>query len=198
MTLSRRSFMSSALVAAAAASVPGLSLAQSDVLRYDVPRRMLPARVATPAGLAPGEIHIVPDAFMLFHTRHDGTSIRYRVGVARPSLYEAGRYYVGAKREWPSWTPTAEMIAREPETYAQYQGRSVPGGVDNPLGARALYLFERGRGDTFLRIHGTHFPDTIGYAVSNGCARLVNDQVAHLYARVPMGTPVTLHPMRRG
>ena len=85
------------------------------------------------------------------------------------------------------------MIAREPERFEQFKD-GVPGGPDNPLGARALYLFEPGRGDTFLRIHGTNAPETIGSAVSNGCARLTNEYVVDLYDRTPTQTKVYLYP----
>lgn len=153
----------------------------------------LPVEVPIREGIAAGEIHVVPDTFMLYWTLPGGRAIRYMVGIGRPGLYEAGEFYVGAKKEWPSWTPTPEMIERDPESYAQFAD-GVPGGVDNPLGARALYLFQPGRGDTFLRIHGTDAPATIGTAVSNGCARLVNDQVVDLYNRVPLDTRVVLYP----
>jgi len=125
-----------------------------------------------------------------------GRAIRYTVGVGRTDLYEAGTFYVGAKKEWPSWTPTPGMIARQPEQYAKF-ANGMPGGVNNPLGARALYLFTPERGDTFLRIHGTSDPRTISAAVSNGCARLVNQHVIELYNRVPMGTRVVLNPKTR-
>ena len=85
------------------------------------------------------------------------------------------------------------MIDREPEKYAKYKD-GMPGGIDNPLGARALYLFTPERGDTFLRIHGTNDPDTLGRRVSNGCARLVNSQIIELYDQVPMDTRVVLYP----
>jgi lipoprotein-anchoring transpeptidase ErfK/SrfK len=86
------------------------------------------------------------------------------------------------------------MIRREPDRYTQFAD-GVPGGLKNPLGARALYLFQPGRGDTYLRIHGTNDPSTLARRVSNGCARLVNDQVIDLYNRVPMETRVVLHPI---
>jgi lipoprotein-anchoring transpeptidase ErfK/SrfK len=86
------------------------------------------------------------------------------------------------------------MVEREPELYAEYAEEGMPGGPGNPLGARALYLFTEDRGDTYLRIHGTDRPDTIGAAVSNGCARLVNEQIIDLYDRVPMGTTIYLYP----
>ncbi|UWQ21197.1 L,D-transpeptidase [Jannaschia sp. W003] len=190
--LTRRRF---ALTAAAALSATA-ARAQVTVPRYDVPAEMLPRRVRLDTALPPGEVHVFPDSFRLYWTQADGTAIRYFVGVGKPGLYEAGRFYVGAKKTLPSWMPTPGMIEREPELYGPYEGVGLPGALDNPLGAAALYLFAPGRGDTFLRIHGTHEPHTIGTAVSNGCARLVNDQMMDLYARVPMDTPVTLHPRR--
>jgi lipoprotein-anchoring transpeptidase ErfK/SrfK len=129
--------------------------------------------VTIPAGAAPYEIHVVPGQFALFWTQPNNTAIRYTVGIGRPGLYEAGEFYVGAKKEWPSWTPTPGMLRREPQKYGPLRN-GMPGGLSNPLGARALYLFQPGRGDTFLRVHGTNDPTTIGRAVSNGCARLVN------------------------
>jgi lipoprotein-anchoring transpeptidase ErfK/SrfK len=121
-------------------------------------------------------------------------AIRYAVGIARSGLYEPGTYHVGAKKEWPSWTPTPDMVERDPETYGPYAETGMPGGPDNPLGARALYLFTPERGDTFMRIHGTNAPETIGTAVSNGCVRLVNEHVVDLYERVPLDAPVILYP----
>lgn len=141
---------------------------------------------------APGEIHVLPDDFHLYWTMPEGRAIRYSIGVAMPGLYEAGTFFVGAKKEWPSWTPTAEMIERFPE-YAEWE-EGMPGGPGNPLGARALYLFDERRGDTFLRIHGTNNPRTIGRRVSNGCARLTNGYIVDLYERVPLRSRVVLHP----
>ena len=154
-----------------------------------------PVLVRVRAELAPGEIHVLPDAFMLYWTMPGGQAMRYRVGVGRPGLYESGEFFVGAKKEWPSWTPTPDMIEREPERFEQWKD-GMPGGPDNPLGARALYLFEPGRGDTFLRIHGTNAPGTIGTAVSNGCARLINPEIIDLYGRVPLKARVVLYPKR--
>ncbi|MCK0167640.1 L,D-transpeptidase [Jannaschia sp. S6380] len=153
----------------------------------------LPVEVRTREDVAPNELHVVPDTFMLYWTMPGGRAMRYMAGIGRPGLYEPGEFYVGAKKEWPSWTPTQAMIEREPESYKQFED-GVPGGPNNPLGARALYLFQPGRGDTFLRIHGTNAPNTIGRAVSNGCARLVNDQIIDLYERVPLKSRVVLHP----
>ena len=124
---------------------------------------------------------------------NDGLAIRYGIGVGRAGLYHSGVFTVARKAEWPSWRPTNAMIRREPERYAQFAD-GVPGGVNNPLGARALYLYDDEGRDTYLRIHGTNAPSTIGSAVSNGCARLVNDHVVDLYGRVQIGAKVTLHP----
>nr|WP_037371301.1 L,D-transpeptidase [Salipiger mucosus] len=146
--------------------------------------------------LPPYEVHVFPDSFRLYWTLPDSFAWTYPIRVGRDDLYESGQYYVGAKKEWPSWTPTPGMIEREPEKYEKYADEGMPGGPGNPLGARALYLFTEDRGDTFLRIHGTDDPDTIGRAVSNGCAGLVNDHMVSLYKQVPMDTRVVLYPKR--
>nr|WP_246107421.1 L,D-transpeptidase [Puniceibacterium confluentis] len=154
---------------------------------------MEPRLVTLDAGVPAGEIHVVPDRFELYWTMPDAQAWLYKIRVGREGLYESGRFYVGAKKEWPSWTPTPDMIAREPEKYEQHKD-GMEGGPNNPLGARALYLFQEGRGDTFLRIHGTNDPSTIGRAVSNGCAGLTNDHIRHLYDRVPLESTVFLYP----
>ena len=175
------------IMGGAALSLFGSSQAMAQAIRPD----FLPVEVAIRPDIAPGELHVLPDSFMLFWTMPGGRAMRYMVGIGRPGLYESGEFYVGAKKEWPSWTPTQSMIERNP-AYKQWED-GQPGGPNNPLGARALYLFVPGRGDTFLRIHGTNAPGTIGTAVSNGCARLVNDQAVDLYNRVPMKSRVVLH-----
>ncbi|SDF35881.1 L,D-transpeptidase [Limimaricola pyoseonensis] len=159
---------------------------------FGLPERFRPQLVNVPASMPPGQLHVDPNRFALYWTLEGGKAMRYGVGVGRDDLYEAGTFTVGAKKEWPSWTPTPDMIEREPEKYKQYED-GMPGGPDNPLGARALYLFD-GTRDTFLRIHGTNAPTTIGTAVSNGCARLVNDHMIDLYNRVPLETTVFLYP----
>jgi len=110
----------------------------------------------------------------------EGRALRYAIAVGREGFGFTGRFPVSAKREWPSWTPTAEMHARQPGLPA-----TVPGGPNNPLGARALYL-----GDTLYRIHGTNEPWTIGTDVSSGCIRMTNADVTDLYARVAVGAQV--------
>ncbi|MBZ0229326.1 MAG: L,D-transpeptidase, partial [Bauldia sp.] len=112
------------------------------------------------------------------------------VGVGRAGLVFRGEAVVGRKAEWPSWRPIDNMIRRSPAKYARYAG-GVPGGPNNPLGARALYLYRDNR-DTMYRIHGTNEPQSIGRSVSNGCIRMINDHVIELYDQVPVGTPVTV------
>jgi len=116
-------------------------------------------------------------------TQDDGTTISYPVGTARPGFGWQGTLIVTRKAEWPSWTPPADMRRRRPDIPAH-----MLGGLDNPLGARALYL-----GNTLYRIHGSNDPDTIGEDVSSGCIRMTNDDVIDLYDRVPVGTVVVVH-----
>ena len=159
-----------------------------------LPQELLPREVNMPDGYVPGEIHVDPNQFALFWTLPNNRAIRYTVGIGREGLYEPGEFYVAGKRKWPMWTPTPAMIKRNPEKYAQF-AKGVPGGLKNPLGARALYLFQPKRGDTYLRIHGTIDPLSIGKRVSNGCARLTNNQIVELYERVPVETRVVLNPI---
>ena len=115
--------------------------------------------------------------------------MRYGVGLGREGFGWDGRARIPFKRAWPTWTPPAEMIAREPEL-EKYRDGMEPG-LDNPLGARALYLFE-GRVDTLYRLHGTQEAYSIGRAVSSGCVRLLNQDIIDLYDRVPNGTEVVV------
>ncbi len=105
----------------------------------------------------------------------------------RSLTLHSGTATVGHKAEWPSWTPTANMMKRKPRLVQYASG--VPGGPENPLGARALYLYRGGR-DTMFRLHGTNEPWSIGQAMSSGCVRLLNDDITHLYDRTPVGTTV--------
>jgi len=193
--LNRRHFLASGLAAGSLGLSPALSpaFAHKAGAKYKLPEKYMPREVRTWGKfLPPGEIHVFPDKYWLYWTLPFGRAIRYSVGVGRDNLYHSGTFYVGAKKEWPEWTPTPDMIKRQPSKYARYAD-GMKGGINNPLGARALYLYTREQGDTFLRIHGTNNPRTIGVDVSNGCARLVNDQVKELYDRVPVGTKVVLY-----
>jgi lipoprotein-anchoring transpeptidase ErfK/SrfK len=116
-----------------------------------------------------------------------GRARRYGVSVGKAGLAFRGSAKIARKAKWPRWTPTKSMIAREPK-YAKYAD-GMPGGRNNPLGARALYLYKNGR-DTYYRIHGTNQPWSIGRSVSNGCIRMLNQHVTELYNLVPVGTRV--------
>jgi lipoprotein-anchoring transpeptidase ErfK/SrfK len=131
---------------------------------------------------APGTIIVVTAERHLYLVQGNGRAIRYGIGVGREGFQWQGLVNITRKAEWPDWTPPPEMIARQP-----YLPRFMAGGPGNPLGARAMYL-----GTTVYRIHGTNRPDTIGTAVSSGCFRLVNADVADLYERVPVGTKVII------
>lgn len=134
-----------------------------------------------------GTIIIDPDNRFLYYVIEQGQAIRYGVGVGRAGFAWAGSATVGMKRRWPRWVPPRSMVDRDPNARRWVNGQ--PGGPDNPLGARALYLFANGA-DTLYRIHGTNEPQSIGKAVSSGCIRLLNEDIAHLFDLVEIGTPV--------
>jgi lipoprotein-anchoring transpeptidase ErfK/SrfK len=131
-------------------------------------------------GYAPGTIYINTAERRLYLVLGNGQAIRYGIGVGRDGFRWSGTHRITAKKEWPSWTPPAQMLRRRPDL-----PRHMVGGVDNPLGARAMYL-----GSTLYRIHGSNEPETIGQAVSSGCFRMTNEDVTDLYSRVPVGTTV--------
>ena len=112
------------------------------------------------------------------------------LAVGREGLQFKGTASIGDKQEWPRWIPTLDMQKREPKHYGQYKD-GMPGGLSNPLGARAMYVYQ-GKRDTHIRIHGTIQPSSIGTSASNGCFRMYNDQVMDLYRRVKIGTPVVV------
>lgn len=138
----------------------------------------------------PGTIVIDTANRFLFLVQENGKAMRYGIGVGKAGLEFEGTARVARKAQWPRWTPTQGMIAREPDRYAQYAGGMEPG-LTNPLGPRALYLFEGDR-DTLYRIHGTSEPWSIGLAVSSGCIRLFNQDIIDLYNRVAINTPVVV------
>ena len=159
---------------------------------WGIESRFLPARVEANAGLSAGDIHVDAVARYLYHIQDDGTAMRYGVAIGRGDLYEPGSYTIGRKARWPSWTPTANMIEREPGVYEQFAD-GMPGGPENPLGARALYLYV-GQRDTYLRIHGTPQPWSIGRRASSGCVRMVMAHIIDLYDNVETGVTATLYP----
>lgn len=180
----RRLFLASA---AAAACFPAVASAapSADILR--------PTEVTFSPQYQPGEIVILPRSYFLYHVTAPGKAMRYGIAVARPGLGFTGTAEIRRKVEWPTWRPTPEMIERDPGSYGKFKGNNdrMPGGPGNPLGARALYLYQNGQ-DTYIRIHGTIQPDSIGHAASSGCFRMRNEDVINLYELVPIGTRVTV------
>ncbi|WP_353644962.1 L,D-transpeptidase [Mesorhizobium sp. WSM2239] len=154
---------------------------------YRVDPRYRRQRVRYDGGEAPGTIVVNTSEYYLYSIEDGGWATRYGVGVGEQGLTLKGQARIGHKAVWPSWTPTANMMRRKPRL-VQYAG-GVPGGPNNPLGARALYLYRGGR-DTMFRIHGTNEPWSIGTSVSSGCIRLTNDDIIDLYERTPVGTTV--------
>jgi lipoprotein-anchoring transpeptidase ErfK/SrfK len=152
---------------------------------YDGNRREV---VAYAGDEAPGTIVVDTHARKLYLVEEGGMATRYPIAVGREGLSFRGAGVVGRKAEWPYWQPTANMIRTRPDLYAAYAG-GLPGGLENPLGARALYLY-RGGSDTKFRIHGTSDSASIGHATSAGCIRLFNQDIIDLYNRVPSGTRV--------
>jgi lipoprotein-anchoring transpeptidase ErfK/SrfK len=131
---------------------------------------------------APGTIFINTAERRLYLILPNGQALRYGIGVGRDGFRWSGVHRISAKKEWPSWTPPSQMLARRPDL-----PRHMEGGIDNPLGARAIYL-----GSTLYRIHGSNEPETIGQAVSSGCFRMTNEDVTDLYGRVSVGTTVVV------
>lgn len=148
--------------------------------------------VANPTGERPGVLVVDTANHFLYLTYEGGQAMRYGVGLGRQGFEWAGRGVIQYKRQWPRWTPPDEMVARQPELepYSIANGGMEPG-LTNPLGARALYIFQNGV-DTLYRIHGSPEWWTIGKSVSSGCVRMINQDVVDLYNRVPNGTPVVV------
>lgn len=212
--LNRRSALLAAALAAAAFA-PRFALAQVQevdpqelyrqvrgepfpVKAVDVNRlnpRYLRSLVEYPTDQPPGTIIVDPAKHFLYLVLGDGQAVRYGVGVGREGFSWSGSAEIGAKREWPDWYPPKEMFARQPEIVSAMSklqsGLGMHGGPDNPLGARAMYLYKDGK-DTLFRIHGTIEPYTIGKNVSSGCIRMMNQDVLDLYSRVGVGTKVVV------
>jgi lipoprotein-anchoring transpeptidase ErfK/SrfK len=151
--------------------------------RSGATRRM----VLDPTGQPSGAITVNTRARKLYLSLGGGRAMEYGIGVGRRGFEWRGVANVGRKASWPGWTPPPEMLRRRPDL-----PRHMNGGIENPLGARALYLYRDGK-DTMFRIHGTNEPDTIGQAVSSGCIRMMNADVIDLYQRVGTGTRVVVN-----
>ena len=143
--------------------------------------------VSDPTGQSAGAITVDTRSRRLYLSLGGGQAMAYGIGVGRRGFEWRGVAHVGRKASWPGWTPPPEMLRRRPDL-----PRHMNGGMDNPLGARALYLYRGGK-DTMFRIHGTNEPDTIGQAVSSGCIRMMNADVIDLYQRVGTGTKVVVN-----
>ena len=137
----------------------------------------------------PGTIVVDPYAKFLYLVQEGGFAMRYGVGVGRDGFGWAGTADIRRKAQWPTWTPPSAMVARQPQLMKYREGMAA--GIENPLGARALYLFQNGK-DTLFRIHGTNEPESIGKNVSSGCIRLLNQDVIDLFDRVPVGSKVVV------
>ncbi len=136
-----------------------------------------------------GTIVVIPQERLLYHVLGNGSAVRYGVGVGRQGFAWSGEAVVGMKRRWPRWLPPIEMTYRDVKAANWING--MPGGPNNPLGARALYLYANNV-DTLYRIHGTNEPNTIGKAMSSGCIRMLNQDVTELHRVVPVGTRVVV------
>ena len=168
--------------------IPGLRPSQ-------VKSAFLRAEVPYDTAEAPGTLVVDPQSRYLYLVQEGGWATRYGVGVGRSGFGWSGIATIGDKQEWPDWYPPREMLARQPELLDHMSdlqgGIGMPGGPGNPLGARALYLWQ-GRKDTLYRIHGTVEPWTIGTRVSSGCIRMINQDVIDLYDQTALGTRVVV------
>src|SRR4051794_22137885 len=143
---------------------------------------------------APGTIIVDPGRFYVYRIEGDGNATRYGANVGRDGFLWSGEAYVGRKAEWPVWTPPKEMIERQPEA-GKYAG-GLPGGLDNPLGARTLYLYQNGV-YTLYTIYSTRVAKSIGTGLTSGCTGLLTQDMLHLYSRTPVGTKVVVLPASR-
>ena len=142
-------------------------------------------RVKDPTGEPAGTVVVDTASRFLYHVGNDGMAMRYGVGIGRDGYAWSGRAHIAYKRAWPKWTPPSEMIARQPELEPYRHG--MPPGIDNPLGARTLYIHQ-GNVDTIYRIHGNPDERSIGQAVSSGCVRLLQQDIIHLHDAVKTGS----------
>lgn len=202
MTISRRIFLIGLPLVAAGCTTGEFRSDYHNYAAVPHPRFPLPAlspekikpelrrrEVKYDGNYKPGTVVVDTPERRLYYVLGDQRAIRYGIGVGREGLALRGGATVGRKAEWPGWTPTDNMIRRDPRNQ-RYAG-GVPGGLSNPLGARALYLYRGGR-DTMFRIHGTNQPQSIGLAMSSGCIRMLNHDIIDLYERVPAGANVVV------
>ncbi|PRH89384.1 hypothetical protein C5L14_02015 [Labrys okinawensis] len=211
--VSRRSFLVGsaavglgALGLAGCATSGGMSRAEAARLYAAVPEEKFPIpavdvskidpkyyrrKVQYPSKEAAGTIIVDPSKYYVYRIEGDGIATRYGANVGRQGFLWHGEAYVGRKAEWPVWTPPREMIARQPEA-AKYAG-GMPPGLNNPLGARTLYLYQNGK-YTLYTIYSTIIPQSIGSGVTSGCTGLLTQDMLHLYGQTPVGTKVVVLP----
>jgi len=207
MSISRRGFLLgvSALLAGCATNGTSDHANYSDRMEEKFPLKAMPLDKIKPELRRQEVVYVTPHAAgtvvvdtperRLYYVLGNGRAMRYGIGVGRQGYSLAGSAYIGRKAEWPTWTPTPNMIRRDPKKNLKYAG-GVPGGLNNPLGARAIYLYQGGN-DTMFRIHGTNQPWSIGQAMSSGCVRMLNHDVIDLYERVKTGGRVHVIQGRR-
>jgi lipoprotein-anchoring transpeptidase ErfK/SrfK len=194
--LSRRAFVASTLAAAALRPASAFAEAEPFPVRAsdakEVPYKFRRQEVEFNTNEQPGTIVVDPRRRFLFHVQGGGKAIRYGASVGKAGRTWSGQAVIKRKEKWPTWTPTPEHIAEFPKL-VKYLPNGMPGGLDNPMGARALYLYQ-GDVDTIYRIHGTHSPKLIGQKKTAGCFGLLNIDIIHLYDQVPLGTRVVVLP----
>lgn len=210
--LSRRSFMLGSAVSlgalglAGCATTDGLSSMEAAALYGPAPDKKFPIPAADISKVdpkfyrrtvrydskeAPGTIIVDPKNYYVYRIEGEGNATRYGANVGREGFLWSGDAYVGRKAEWPTWTPPREMIKRQPE--AAKWARGMPGGPENPLGARTLYLYQNGR-YTLYTIYASNDPETIGTNLTSGCTGLITQDMIDLYDRTPVKTKVVVLP----
>ena len=184
----------------------GISLAEAEKIYGAMPDEKFPIPAADVSKVDPkyfrqtlryeskeavGTIIVDPANFYVYRIEEDGAATRYGANVGRDGFRWSGDAYVGRKSEWATWTPPKEMIKRQPEA-AKY-ARGMPGGLENPLGARTLHLYQNGA-YTLYTIYATSDPETIGSGITSGCVGLLSQDMIHLYSRTPVKTKVVVLP----
>ncbi|WP_293853809.1 L,D-transpeptidase [uncultured Alsobacter sp.] len=211
-SLDRRSFVFGsaaglgALGLAGCTTIDGMTTAEAEKVYGPLPQEKFPVPAVDVTKLdrkyyrrtvrydskeAPGTIIVDPGNYYVYRIEEDGMATRYGANVGRDGFRWSGDAYIGRKAEWPIWTPPAEMIKRQPEA-AKYAGGMAPG-LDNPLGARTLYLYQNNR-YTLYTIYSTSDPETIGNGITSGCVGLLTQDMMHLYEQTPVKTKVVVLP----